>query len=189
MARITGEIVIDRSITEVFDFVADERNEPMYNPEMLRTEKVTDGPIGVGTRFHAVHKAGRRPAEMTIEVTEYDRPYRIGSTTTMSRADIRGVVGFETIGASTRITWTWQVRPKGLASALTPIVGVVGRRSERACWEGLKQYLESSGALPIPGSTTRLPVVVRIAYIGSRRGRHAAVWRQERGNGRRAIRL
>ena len=28
MARITGEIVIERPPTEVFDFVSDERNEP-----------------------------------------------------------------------------------------------------------------------------------------------------------------
>jgi uncharacterized membrane protein len=31
--RVTGEIVIERPIDEVFDFVADERNEPQYNPQ------------------------------------------------------------------------------------------------------------------------------------------------------------
>jgi hypothetical protein len=32
-----------------FDLVADERNEPRYNPRMWRAEKITEGPIGVGT--------------------------------------------------------------------------------------------------------------------------------------------
>ena len=32
MVRIEGEIVIKRPVEEVFDFVADERNEPRYNP-------------------------------------------------------------------------------------------------------------------------------------------------------------
>ena len=47
MARIEGEIAINRPVDEVFDFVADERNEPRYNPKIARVEKLSDGPIGV----------------------------------------------------------------------------------------------------------------------------------------------
>ena len=43
---------------EVFDFVADERNEPIYNPNILVSEKVTAGPIGAGSRF--AWRCGRR---------------------------------------------------------------------------------------------------------------------------------
>jgi hypothetical protein len=32
MTRLEGEIVIDRPPEVVFDFVADERNEPQFNP-------------------------------------------------------------------------------------------------------------------------------------------------------------
>jgi hypothetical protein len=45
MTRVTGEITITRPVQEVFDVVADERNEPEYNPAMLRVEKLTDGPV------------------------------------------------------------------------------------------------------------------------------------------------
>lgn len=31
MAHVEGEIIINRPVEEVFDFVADERNEPHYN--------------------------------------------------------------------------------------------------------------------------------------------------------------
>jgi uncharacterized membrane protein len=50
---IDGEIVIKRPVEEVFDFAVDVRNEPRYNPHMRRAEQITDGPIGVGTRFRA----------------------------------------------------------------------------------------------------------------------------------------
>jgi hypothetical protein len=45
--RVEGDITIGRSAEDVFDFVADERNEPQYNPQMTRAEKVSPGPIGV----------------------------------------------------------------------------------------------------------------------------------------------
>jgi hypothetical protein len=49
MARIEGEIVIGRPVDVVFDYVADQSNEPQYNPQMVRAEKITSGPVGKGT--------------------------------------------------------------------------------------------------------------------------------------------
>jgi len=46
MAVIEGEVVIGRPVEVVFDYVADQRNEPRYNPRMVRAEKVTRGRSG-----------------------------------------------------------------------------------------------------------------------------------------------
>jgi hypothetical protein len=43
MVHIEGEILINRPVEEVFDVVADERNEPRYNPRLLWVEKVYSG--------------------------------------------------------------------------------------------------------------------------------------------------
>lgn len=51
MARIEGQITIERPVEVVFDFVADQTNEPQYNPSMVRAEKVTPGPLGGSTRM------------------------------------------------------------------------------------------------------------------------------------------
>jgi len=48
MARIEGEILIGRPVDVVFDYVADQSNEPEYNPQMVRAEKITAGPAGKG---------------------------------------------------------------------------------------------------------------------------------------------
>ena len=48
MARIEGEIAINRPVDEVFDFVADERNEPRYNPRIARVEKLSSGRSAAG---------------------------------------------------------------------------------------------------------------------------------------------
>lgn len=143
MVSIEGETVIRRPIDVVFDFVADERNEPAYNPGMLRAEEVTDGPVGRGTRFHAAVKSMGRPLEMVIELTDYQRPTRLVSMTTMSSVDIRGALTFEPDPEGTRMRWSWDVRPKGVLKLLTPVVARMGKRQEEAIWAGLKRHLEA----------------------------------------------
>ena len=145
---VRGQIVIHRPVREVFDVVSDQRNEPSYNPELLHVEKLTDASVGVGTRFRAVH-AARRPMEMTVEITDYDPPRRLGSVTTATWADIRGALTFDEVDErTTLLQWSWDVQLKGFARVLGPFVGVMGGRRERACWEGLKRYLEQQESSP-----------------------------------------
>jgi hypothetical protein len=146
VARVEGEIVITRPIEEVFDFVADERNEPRYNPNMRRSEKISEGAIGVGTRFRAEIMSRGRPAEMLIEFTAYDRPRQLASVTTLSTMEIRGALSFEPIPEGTRMRWSWTLKPRGLLRLMTPIVARIGGRQERDIWTGLKRVLEEPDA-------------------------------------------
>jgi hypothetical protein len=142
MGRISGEILIKRPVEQLFDYVADQRNEPIYNPRMLHSEKITGGPIGVGTRFRATAQSGRREIEMLIEVTEYHRPRRFGSRTTMSSVDVDGGLTFEPVNGATRMSWSWDVRPRGSLRLLAPLVARLGRRQEQTIWTALKDQLE-----------------------------------------------
>jgi Polyketide cyclase / dehydrase and lipid transport len=146
MVRIDGEIVINRPVDAVFDFVADERNEPCYNPRMRRVEKLSPGPIGLGTRFHAEIRSRPRPAEMIIEWTGYDPPRRLGSWTQLSTMDIRGALTFDPIAEGTRMRWSWVVAPRGVFKLLTPLIAGTGRRQEQAIWANLKRVLEAEQA-------------------------------------------
>lgn len=143
MIHIEGDILINRPVETVFDFVADESNEPRYNPQMLSAQKVSNGPIGLGTRFRAQTASQGRPIEMIIEMTVYDRPRRLASSTQMAEMDIRGTLTFEPSGDGTRMHWSWDVKPRGVLKLLGPLVGFMGCRQERRIWTGLKHYLEA----------------------------------------------
>src|SRR5512135_1827358 len=142
MPTIDGEIVIGRPVEVVFDYVTDQRNETAYNPRMVSSRKLTDGPVGVGTRFHATVRAGRWPVDMLIEVTGYRRPQWFGSKTTMSSADIDGGLTFRQVPGGTRMSWSWRLAPKGVLRLFPPVMGYLGRRQERRIWTGLKHHLE-----------------------------------------------
>jgi hypothetical protein len=146
MAHIKGEIVIHQPLVEVFDFVADERNEPRYNPGMVRAELLTPGPVGLGSRFRAEMRTRPRPVVMTTENTGYDRPRRLASTTRLSTMDIEGTLTFDPVPAGTRMRWSWEVRPRGLLKLAAPVVARIGARQERAIWTGLKRVLEGQEA-------------------------------------------
>jgi uncharacterized protein YndB with AHSA1/START domain len=146
MAHIDGEIVINRPVEEVFDFVADERNEPRYNPRLLRVEKLSPGPVGLGSRFRAEMRTRPRPMEMTTEFTGYERPRRLASTTRMSRMDIRGTLSFDPVPGGTRMRWSWELEPHGLLKLMTPLASPIGARGERAIWTSLKRLLEAQEA-------------------------------------------
>jgi uncharacterized protein YndB with AHSA1/START domain len=144
MAKIKGEITIGRPVEAVFDYVADQTNEPEYNPNMVRAEKDTAGPIGKGTRFRSAVRSAGRIAEMVIETTEYDRPRLLASTTTMEQMDIAYTLTFDPVDEGTRMRWCGEVRPKGGLRLLGPLVDWMGTRQERRIWSSLKRHLESA---------------------------------------------
>lgn len=65
MTRLTGEVLIDAAPSEVFDTVADERNEPNYNPRIARAEMLTAGPVGPGPASWPSPRVSARAAGWT----------------------------------------------------------------------------------------------------------------------------
>lgn len=144
MAGIEGEILIDQPVDVVFDYVADQSNEPHYNPHMVRAEKITPGPVGKGTRFRAAVASMGHTAEMLIKYTRYDRPTLLASTITMALADFSYQLTFEPAAAGTRMRWSGQVRPKGVFRLLGTVITWLGKRQERRIWASMKQHLEAA---------------------------------------------
>lgn len=151
MFRIEGEIVINRPVEEVFDFVADERNEPRYNSQMRRAEQITEGPVGLGTRYRAELVSMGRPVRMDIEFTGYDRPRRLASATHLSFMETRGGLTFEPVPGGTRMRWSWEVQPRGIFKLMGPVVAGMGRRQERRIWTDLKRLLEARATSAVSG--------------------------------------
>lgn len=146
MIHIEGDILIERPVEDVFDYVADECNEPSYNAQMRRAEKISDGPIGVGARYRTEVVSGGRLVSMVVEFTEYERPRRLASRTTMSAMDIAYTLTFEPVREGTRMGWFGEIEPRGMLKLMGPLVGWMGRRQELRIWTALKGILEGTEA-------------------------------------------
>jgi hypothetical protein len=143
MTHIAGEVTINAPVDEVFDLVADECNEPWYNPRIVRVEKVSEGPVGTGTRFVAEPKSMGSKGEMTLKIVEYDRPHRLHNLVRSSYMHVDGTLTFDKVEGGTRLRWDWDMGLVGTMRMLSPVLALIGPGWERRNWVGLKEYMES----------------------------------------------
>jgi carbon monoxide dehydrogenase subunit G len=147
VATVQGEVRIAAPVEVVFDIVADTRNEPSFNPAMRDVEMLTPEPVGAGSRFRAhlggAH-LGRARTAMLVELSEFERPRRLGSRTTSSMMATAGALTLTPVPGGTVLAWHWEVRPRGWLRLAGPLVGPLGRRMERGIWTGLKRRLEGA---------------------------------------------
>jgi carbon monoxide dehydrogenase subunit G len=145
MARIRRELSVACTPQAAFDFLVDGRNEARWNPAN-RTEQATEGPIGVGTDFRFTREMmGGRSG--VYRVTEYDRPLRFTHSTVSGNLPMRFEAHhfFEPVGDKTRITWEFEVRPRGPLRLMAPLMArMVGRSLDRFL-PRVKSILESAG--------------------------------------------
>lgn len=142
MAQVGGDLVIRCAVEEVFDFVADERNA--YDPRRRSVELLGDPPVGVGTRFRTEVAVLGRPVGMLVEITEYDRPWRLVSVTKAPGIEVHSRLFFEPENGATRLVWTSRLTARGPIRLLGPALGLVARRRMRGIWGSVRKILDAS---------------------------------------------
>jgi hypothetical protein len=108
---IQGSQVIDRPVSVVFRFYADEhvRNHPRWDPD-IHLENPSGEPVGVGTVLKRQNTRSGSPVEGTMQVVEFERDRLIGMLIHDGPAEMRGRATFEFIpGPGTRVTVTLEI--------------------------------------------------------------------------------
>ena len=103
--------VIDRPPAEVFQFIAVDhvRNHPRWDPKM-ELEKLTEGPIGIGTVIRRRHTHTGSMVEGTMEVIEFAPDHALGMVIHDGPLEMHSLMTFEPEGQNrTRITGTLDV--------------------------------------------------------------------------------
>jgi hypothetical protein len=73
MTVIRNSVHINCTSQEAFDYLSDLRNELEWNPRIETVEKLTEGPVGLGTKYLAKWKAA--PKAVEVETIKFDRPH------------------------------------------------------------------------------------------------------------------
>ena len=139
-AVIENTVEIARMPEEVFDYLADQGNEVHWNPDCVSMQKLTAGPVGVGTRFRAKWKQG---PVIFPEVTAYERPRTWTYANGGSIACILRISLEPTSSGGTRMTshGTWSAN--GLARLFFPIFIRTMRKAEVQVVASARRALEA----------------------------------------------
>lgn len=128
----------------VFRFCSDLRNELLWNPAAKYVVKMTDGPVGVGTRFAARWDP---LGTVTVEVVEYDPPRSWATYSCAVGLDVtfRGFVGAH--GSRTVYTARVEVHPVGMARLYAPMAVLAMHHQEIRNMRLIRQVLEAAAHL------------------------------------------
>lgn len=138
-AFIENTIEIARTPEAVFDYLADQGNEIHWNPDCVSMQKLTPGPVGVGTRFRAKWK---QSPFIETECTRFDRPRSWQYTNGGPIGVVLTVTLEGTAGGATRMTAHGAWTPRGWFRIVFPVFIRVMRRAERATVANARRALE-----------------------------------------------
>lgn len=80
MPVVEESVFIARPPQDVFDFIIETENIPVWDVSIIKAEQVGTGPVGLGTRSRGTSKIMGRRFDWTTETTEFEPPKRIINT-------------------------------------------------------------------------------------------------------------
>lgn len=147
MPKLSASTHIAKSPDDVFKLFADIGNADKYVSGIRKVEMLTDGPVGVGTRFRETRVMFNREATEEMEVTSFDpgKSYRV--ETKSHGAHYTSTFQFKPEGEGTNVTVDFKVEPVSmLAKLMTPISRVMTESTRKLLQQDLddiKTYAEN----------------------------------------------
>ena len=143
MFKFEKSILINRPQQEVFDFVTDLANDSKWQSNIESVERVSDGPIGVGSTWRYVTKFLGRKNETEIQMTSYDPPHQASVKAINGPVPFENTHKFESQNGGTLLTLTGQAEIGGLFKMAEGLAGKQIEKQMEADAAALKKLLET----------------------------------------------
>ena len=135
--RVTTTTRIARPPEDVFDMLADLRNDTQWNSRVSSAELRSPEPIGLGSRFAIVN--GGTAYDVTI--TSYDRPSRLVLEAS-GKPDLTIACTLAPTGEGTELKSDFDFRPRGALKVFFPLLAPVIRRDVPKQYASFKALCE-----------------------------------------------
>ena len=144
MVDRSDSIVIDVPMDAVFAYVTDVTHDPAWHTDVLEARKISEGPIGTGTVWHAKFKPSIGISEGDMEVVMFE-PTRMQV--------MRGDIGpmhptltylLESFDGGTKFTRRVQITVSGWMKLMQPMMGMMLPKQNKGFLANLKRVLEAN---------------------------------------------
>lgn len=140
----TNTLTIHRPPAEVFAFLAHFDNVPQWNYAISETRKITDGPVGVGSRYRQTRTLPTRSDEM-FEVTEFEPDRRLSIRGTLGPFHSEVTYLLQPAGSGTAVANTMHLQPSGPLRLVAPLAASRVKSAVAGNLRTLKEILETGG--------------------------------------------
>lgn len=134
-------VTIQRPPHEVFEYLANFENVPEWNYAIVKTQKTSDGPVGVGTTYRQARSLPS-PSEEAFEVTEFEPDRRLAIRGDLGPFEGTLTYDLESVPDGTKITNSADLQAHGLLKVAAPLAGGRVSAAVAANLQKLKEILE-----------------------------------------------
>jgi Polyketide cyclase / dehydrase and lipid transport len=141
MARYRTTVHSRLDIDEAFAYLADFAHSAEWDPGVVEARRLTEAPIGLGTRFRVVASSLGRRIPLEYEVTAYEPAERVELTA--ESAVIRSVdeITFTATATGTNVTYDAGLQGRGAFHLADPLLALAFRRIGDRARGGLQDAL------------------------------------------------
>lgn len=144
MKPIECNLFIQAPPERVFAVASNFAHAPEFIPGITKVEMLTEGPVGVGTRFKETRKFMGKEATETMELTGFDPPrsYTLGCHS--CGADCLSRISFQPEGQGTRLTFQFEMKPVSFfAKLMSPLSGLMAGTMKK-CFVGDMEAIKAA---------------------------------------------
>jgi len=152
MAGFTATEWVAASPEAVFTVMHDVNHFPEVLASVVRAEKITPGPVGLGTRFLETRRINGREASAEIAVTTFEPPLRYAATSSQSGVTATYHYTLTPEKNGTRVNLQAEATASGLKKLLLPIIVNFMKKEDATHLQKLKTVVEA-------GTVERVPTI------------------------------
>jgi carbon monoxide dehydrogenase subunit G len=128
---------------EVFDFVTDPSNAPKVVSSVKSMVKLTDGPIGKGTRYREARLMNGKEQAAELEVVVFQPNEQYAVKNELEGFETTYTYNFASENNGTRIKLVCEVKAGGLKKLAAPMVASVLKKEDGDHLQKLKNAMEN----------------------------------------------
>jgi carbon monoxide dehydrogenase subunit G len=143
VTRLNGQIQTPLGPDAAFTYVADFANSMHWDPGVATSERINDGPVGVGARYRLGVRLGGRVAPMEYRISAFEPPHRVVLVGEGSGVSAVDEIRFSPAGAGTRIDYGADIRLGGALRLVQPFLGRAFAKLGRDALTGMQRALDA----------------------------------------------
>lgn len=128
-------------VDEAFAYLADFTHSAEWDPGVVEAQRLTEAPVGLGTRFRVVALSLGRRIPLEYQVTAYEPAKRVELTAENAMIRSFDQISFTTTGTGTNVTYDADLRGRGPFRLGDPVLALAFRRIGNRARGGLQEAL------------------------------------------------